>query len=745
MSNPFKGIKKFFKGIKKAIKSVTSFVGDIFSFVLSPFGALDTPDLNPEAQASGVKVTKPGTNNGIPVVYGLRRVGSTPVFAETNGTDNKYLYAVYAICEGEIQGINRIKIDDNEIYPKIGANDVYTVGTVYSSGAGTYSGRLKFQLFHGTEGQSQSSLMNETPNWQTKSRTLPGVVYAAMRFEWKVSTQAEQESNPFGGGLPNPTFDVFGKKVYDITTHTGGANVADTYDNLTKTWSDNPANCLLDYMMNNRYGAGFDRTEIDADAFKIAADKFNQSVDFNDDYSGKILRFNSVVNPEVKIIDCVRQILTGARSIMPYVQGRYKLKVEDGGNDTDITSATISVAYDVTEDVLIGPITLGGEQKATKFNQVLVNYIDPDLEFSSQQVYYNVVGDKILDDNEDLTGEFTFESIANPLIAKEMARMIYNKSRSQRTISFEATQELMNIEPGDIIRVTDEILDLDNQTFRVNNITLNVDMTVKIEAIEHDATIYPHISGEQYELPPRLYLPRDYVGKPIQRPVYEPPRSIGQDPGDPGDPFDPGDPPTQPAPITSWYAPAPASSTWWYNQYPDTHLTSPMVRISAYATGDPGDEMSRFFGRYGVTWWDREGWPLQYPSTSMYASFLRPTESGITHIRIRIYHEDQLRVDKLIEWKYDPVDTGAETYAAPIGVEIPLSQSYEYSVTYYKKESDITHEIGGNIDWTGFSSHRYRLRGNFAKESSSIEGYINYLKDTNSNVISSGGGASFNP
>ena len=735
MGNPFKGIKKFFKGIKKAIKSITSFVGDIFSFVVSPFGALDTPDLNPEALASGVKVTKPGTNNGIPVVYGLRRVGSTPIFAETNGTNNKYLYVVYAICEGEIEGINRIKIDDNEIYPKLNANDVYTAGTIYTTSSGTYSGRLKFQLFYGTEAQSQSGLMNETPNWKTRQRKLPGVVYAAMRFEWKVSTQAEQESNPFGGGLPNVTFDVFGKKVYNVTTHSGGANVPDVYDNLTKTWSDNPANCLLDYMMNPRFGAGFDRTEMDADSFKIAADKFNQSVSFNSEYSGKIMRFNSVINPENKIIDCVRQILTGARSIMPYVQGRYKIKVEDGGNATDITSATISVAYDVTEDVLVGPITLGGEQKATKFNQVLVNYTDPDLEFSSQQVFYNEAGDKLLDDNEDLTGEFTFESIANPLIAKEMARMIYKKSRAQRTISFEATQELMNIEPGDIIRVTDEILDLNNQTFRVNNITMNVDMTVKIEAVEHDATVYPHVVGEQYEITPPLYLPKEYHGKPYQRPIYDPPRAFGQDPGDPSDPFDPGDPPTQPAPITNWYAPASSTSTWWYAQYPATYTTSPMLRISAYGTGNPGDEMVRFFGQFGVTWWDREGWPLPYNCQNAYMSFHRPTEPGITHIRFRIYQADQLRLDKKIPWTYDPVGD----LALPQAVEVPLNGAFDYSVMYYNEPQDLSYEIGGNVDWTGFSSHRYRLRGE-TKESSSIEGYINYLKDTNTTIISSGGG-----
>jgi PDZ domain-containing secreted protein len=70
---------------------------------------------------------------------------------------------------------------------------------------------------------------------------------------------------------------------------------------------------------------------------------------------------------------------------------------------------------------------------------------------------------KVIDDDEDLTGEFTFTTITCPYIAADLARMIYDKSRAQRTISFVGTQELMDVEPGDIIRITEDILDLSNK------------------------------------------------------------------------------------------------------------------------------------------------------------------------------------------------------------------------------------------------------------------------------------------
>lgn len=73
---------------------------------------------------------------------------------------------------------------------------------------------------------------------------------------------------------------------------------------------------------------------------------------------------------------------------------------------------------------------------------------------------------------------------------------------------------------------------------------------------------------------------------------------------------------------------------------------------------------------------------------------------------------------------------------------MPLNAGFEYSITYYKQDSDRTYSIGGNVDFNtrGFTSHRYRLRGQ-TKEDSSIEGYINFLKDTVTNVPNAGGGA----
>ena len=526
-ANPIKIIKDVVKTVVNVFKSVIKFVGDIVGFVFNPMGAFDMPSgpTNPEQEAQGVTISKTGTNQALPVVYGYRRVGGNLIFVETNGTSNKYLYNVFALCEGEIEGVQKILVEDVELpYP---SGNTYTAGQVYTVTEGRFANRIQFQVFNGTEGQVQSSLANETPTWPKKNRTLPGIAYVVFRFEWKeIKTQDDANNNPFSGGIPKVQFDVFGKKVYDVRTHAGGATLANDYANLTKTYSFNPSNCLLDYMMNPRYGCGLEKEEIDADTFKIAANKYEQTVTYYTGQTGRAMTLNYVLNTENKLFDNVKALLGGCRGIMPYIQGRYKLKVEDGGNDTDITSTTINIAFDVDKSHIIGGITMQGERKDSKFNEVIVNYVDPDLNFSNQQVFYSVNGDQAADGNELLRREFTFSTLTNKSIAQDLAKLIYLKSRNQKSISFSASQELLQVEVGDIIRVTDAVLGLNLDTYRVVDIKLNLDLTVDIQAVEHDATVYPFTTTGQVEIPAPLFLPDELAVRPRTRPVSQVPIGI---------------------------------------------------------------------------------------------------------------------------------------------------------------------------------------------------------------------------
>ncbi len=48
----------------------------------------------------------------LPIIYGVNRVDSIPVFADSLKSDSAMIYVVYAICEGEVSGIYDIYVDD---------------------------------------------------------------------------------------------------------------------------------------------------------------------------------------------------------------------------------------------------------------------------------------------------------------------------------------------------------------------------------------------------------------------------------------------------------------------------------------------------------------------------------------------------------------------------------------------------------------------------------------------------------
>lgn len=604
-------IDKGIDAITDVTKGVISFVGDAFNFVLSPFEAL-TPDMSidnslssdPSNLAEGVKITKSGTNVAIPVVYGLRRVGGTVVHVETNGEDNKYLYAVYAIAEGPIAAVRKIFIDEREM-EDFQANQPSVAGDakVFTCGKGLYKDLVKYEIFNGYSNAStasprqvQSTLMQESPSWGLKNRPGEYLAYAVFRFEMN----RQSENNPFSGGIPSIQFEINGRLVEDLRDE---VNVVapdntpgkiypadfilqnnydeDAGDYTTKVLGDddsmyagiNPANCLLDYLRSTRYGCGIPNEKIDVDSFKIAAEKFDQNIDYSSTQRGKAMTMNAVIDPLQPVIDNLKILVNGCRAMLPYVNGRYKLIVDDGGNATDITSATVTVAYDVDNDTLTGPITLQGETKGSKYNQVIVNYIEPSLNFTNQQVIHKVDADKTADNDEELTGEFTFPTLTNKAIAREMARMIYDKSRSQRAITFTATPQLIDIIPGDIIRVTDSILNLNLTAFRVIASKITKEMNVEIEAVEHFANAYPFVTGPQIEVPPQLFLPSEPSPKPIPTP---PPPQFGlpglfppvpfppdfPDDGQPGPIIPPGGPYVgeisnynQPTATLGWFAP----------------------------------------------------------------------------------------------------------------------------------------------------------------------------------------------
>jgi len=211
--NPFKKIKDFFDD---AIDFVVDVFNSVVDIVLSPFGLADfgTGDLSgqqTQQEILGPLLNKDSGVGNIPIVYGKRRVGGFRVFVSTNGTDNEYLYVAIVLSEGQIDGLEKIYIDDTEV-----SMSSYAHGTQATPSSGDYQNRLVTQFFDGRDDQTVSSLLDAAPGWGSNHR-LRGLAYLACRFRWlKIENQEDADNNPYRSGIPAINCVIRGKKVFDI-------------------------------------------------------------------------------------------------------------------------------------------------------------------------------------------------------------------------------------------------------------------------------------------------------------------------------------------------------------------------------------------------------------------------------------------------------------------------------------------------------------------------------------------------
>jgi hypothetical protein len=233
-------------GVVDAVVSVvSSFIGWLIPIP-------EIPDFDTPQEEKGVLINKQSNNAQIPVIYGRRQVGVTRVFLETSGSDNKYLYMACVLCEGEIEAVDEIYVDDKLVI----FDGELTHGTVRNVSGGDqvfYKGSsyIQAQAFFGTNDQVASSVLTPSTNW-TDNHRLRGVAYVAFRFEW---------NQDMFSSIPQIKVTLKGKKIYDPR-------------DATTKYSANSALVLLDYLRNTRYGKGLpnDAFESDFASFKTSAD-----------------------------------------------------------------------------------------------------------------------------------------------------------------------------------------------------------------------------------------------------------------------------------------------------------------------------------------------------------------------------------------------------------------------------------------------------------------------------------------
>lgn len=441
----------------------------------------EIPEFQQDTEAQGVLLNKQSNNANIPVIYGTRKVGGVRVFLETSGSSNQYLYGAIVLCEGEINNITSIIVNDSAVtFSGSIAN-----GTTITSNDSKFGTTIQVQPFFGADDQVASSLLTTLSSW-TSNHKLSGLCYIAFRITW---------DNDKYTGIPNIQAVVQGKKVVSYNSSSQAQTAA---------FSTNPAFCLLDYLTDTRYGKGIPIGDIDIPSFYAASQvAVTQVTPFSGGSQINLFDCNAVIDTGQKLIDNTRTLLKGMRGFLPYAQGKYKLIIETTG----------SSVLTLNEDNIIGGIRVSSSRKNEKFNRVQVNFINPDKNFQSDTIIYDTDHSslKTADGGFLQEGVIDLPTITNPYQALEFGEIVLKRSRDNLGLELTANYQAMNLAIGDLVSVTHSITGFSSKLFRVMGMAINPSFEVSLSLIEHDESWYTFSEKSEVATVPNTSFPDPFT------------------------------------------------------------------------------------------------------------------------------------------------------------------------------------------------------------------------------------------
>jgi hypothetical protein len=435
-----KAVKKYIVNpIKKVVKKVKEVIfGKPPSMDSSKF---EEPTFA-EQGAQGILIQKTGSNSPIPVIYGETRTGGIQVFVKTSGTDNVDLHMAIAICEGPIESVTHLYFDD-----VLAATNNNSSGDSDSwSIASPWSGKVTVNFRTGTDSQSKISTLGTQMGNDPRFR---GIAYCYIRLNY--------DKDKWKNGVPSISFQVKGKKV------------PSTSDGTSLSYTDNPANCMLDYLTNVRYGKGIPVSQIDLPSFASAATHFS-----NESFHCRGNLFTGV-----NMYDNIIDLCSACTSSLTF-GNKYQLIPEKTGSSVmtlDKTNTVGNVEYLLAD-------------KKSLINTMKIKFMDQDTEYKDNIKVLDNSTLKTQDNGNVLLRELYLPFTKTSALATKIGTQMINQSRQSHMISLTTTIAGLKLSVGDIVQVTNETFGITNKKFRVKETTLQHAGEIDLILAEYSDSIY---------------------------------------------------------------------------------------------------------------------------------------------------------------------------------------------------------------------------------------------------------------
>lgn len=467
------------------------------SKLIAPRGSSGTQQQQ-DAISGGRVQLPPATNNKLPVVYGTAFVGGSIIDAKIS-SDLQTMWYCIALAEvtNTMPGDTPDTITFNEIYydGKLAALSGSSVTSLTTNTAGTpevdtkINGNLDIYLFPNgsfsgtnTGGQSAIQIMSDA--------SIP----ADQRWNQGIYTAGGQSAT-----MTSTAFVIVKVKYnQDAGTTALGSVTAKITNTRTK-----PGDCIKDYLLNDRYGCGVPASAIDNASLTALNTYSDKPIVYTPMGGGPTTtqvryRLNGPLDTTKNCLAVLQEMVDACDSWMQYSEltGQWKVVINKAYDETP-DAITTNDLYSVTNNNLTSGIQVNPTDLNQTFNQVEYQYPNTNIKDQLDFIFIALQDDypTLLSENEPLNKLTIKNDLVNNYVqAKFIAIRRILQGREDLIVTFQTDYSGIQVEAGDVIKITNEVYGWTNKLFRVSNVVEEKDaegnLFARLTAFEYNASIY---------------------------------------------------------------------------------------------------------------------------------------------------------------------------------------------------------------------------------------------------------------
>lgn len=438
----------------------------------------------------GVKVQlDPSTDNKLPVYYGHSFLGGIAIDAMIKNQNNTMVYA-FAIGEQTDSGavtIGDIYRGDAKLNFGTGSNAHQVVSITDPNGTSVtnVNGKMRCRVYAGnTHANAQI--------FPTPGGGVTAVDADTMFTNWS------SDPNKIGNNTIISIFEL------DYDAGNGLQQLGTIHYELENSLK-NPANVLLDYLKNDRYGCGLTDDDLDLDSFDDMYDTANTQVVYtNSSGVGSTQdqwQINGGLSTFQTCLTNIDQICQNSATFFTYNARTGKYKVVP---NREATGSELSSGFRFNDTNIVSSIKITDPELYSTYNGIDAEYSMKEAKDQTNSVLVQVpeVGsptafpsiDKFTNEPENIL-QTRYYLTNDKGRATNLANIDLKQGRLGRVAEFEANHTALTVDVGDVVLLTTPKYGIDDY-FRVIRVTEQDngtgDITAKVVLMYYDSSIYSH-------------------------------------------------------------------------------------------------------------------------------------------------------------------------------------------------------------------------------------------------------------